>query len=95
IGVDSVKGGSDSPEDVRLGDIMVKLGARKEPVARTKVQVQEVGPNPRILSVPDAAVKEKDRRIFMWNYRAKSDDVKWAQNGIVATVINGEAVPVV
>ncbi|MCI91495.1 hypothetical protein A2U01_0112789, partial [Trifolium medium] len=27
IGVDSVKGGSGSPEDVRLGDIVVKLGA--------------------------------------------------------------------
>ncbi|MCI82341.1 sulfate transporter, partial [Trifolium medium] len=31
----------------------------------------------------------------MRSYRAKSDDVKWVQNGIVATVINGEAVLVV
>ncbi|MCI24963.1 RNA recognition motif, partial [Trifolium medium] len=37
-GVDSVKGGSSSPEDVRVGDIVVKLGACKEPVVRTKVQ---------------------------------------------------------
>ncbi|MCI68277.1 sulfate transporter, partial [Trifolium medium] len=40
-------------------------------------------------------VKDTDRRVFMRNYRTKTDDMKWAQNGIVATVINGEAVPVV
>ncbi|MCI17573.1 sulfate transporter, partial [Trifolium medium] len=28
-------------------------------------------------------------------YRTVSEDVEWAQNGVVATVINGEAIPVV
>ncbi|MCI64308.1 sulfate transporter, partial [Trifolium medium] len=40
-------------------------------------------------------VKDKDNRVFMRNYRPKSDDVMWAQNGLVATVINGEVVLVV
>ncbi|MCI55524.1 sulfate transporter, partial [Trifolium medium] len=40
-------------------------------------------------------VKEKECRVLVLNYRTKSDDGKWAQNGIVATVVNGEAVPVV
>ncbi|CAJ2667463.1 unnamed protein product [Trifolium pratense] len=31
----------------------------------------------------------------MRSYQAKPDDVKWARNGVVATVINGEAIPVV
>ncbi|MCI43088.1 hypothetical protein A2U01_0064325, partial [Trifolium medium] len=92
---DSVKGGSSSPADVRVGDIVVKLGARQEPVARSKVQEQEVEPTPRRLSVRDDVVKEKDCRVFLRNFRTKTDDVKWAQNGIVATIINGEAVPVV
>ncbi|MCH93528.1 sulfate transporter, partial [Trifolium medium] len=31
----------------------------------------------------------------MRSYWTKPDDVAWAQNGLVATIINGEAVPVV
>ncbi|MCI83841.1 DUF4283 domain protein, partial [Trifolium medium] len=51
--------------------------------------------NPRVSAVPVAAVKEKDRKVLLRNYRATQDDVLWAQNGIVAMMINGEAVPVV
>ncbi|GAU34888.1 hypothetical protein TSUD_144190 [Trifolium subterraneum] len=40
-------------------------------------------------------IKEKDNRIFLRNFRTTPDDVMWAQNGIVVTIINGEAVPVV
>ncbi|PNX72734.1 putative sulfate transporter, partial [Trifolium pratense] len=39
----------------------------------------------------ELAVKKKDMR----SYRTEPDDVAWAQNGLVATIINGEAVPVV
>ncbi|MCI55620.1 sulfate transporter, partial [Trifolium medium] len=31
----------------------------------------------------------------MKSYRTKSDEVEWARNGIVATVHNGEVIPVV
>ncbi|MCI97581.1 hypothetical protein A2U01_0118882, partial [Trifolium medium] len=43
----------------------------------------------------DEATKEKDCRVLLRNYRTVADDVKWTQNGLVATVVNGEAVPVV
>jgi hypothetical protein len=41
------------------------------------------------------AIKRKESRIFLRSYRSKFDDVQWALNGLVATVINGEAIPVV
>ncbi|CAJ2668643.1 unnamed protein product [Trifolium pratense] len=37
----------------------------------------------------------KDRRCLMKSYRTKPADAKWASNGVVATIINGEAVPLV
>ncbi|PNX64523.1 putative sulfate transporter, partial [Trifolium pratense] len=46
---------------------------------------------PSIPALPEASVKKKDMR----SYWTKPDDVAWAQNGLVATIINGEAVPVV
>ncbi|MCI66822.1 hypothetical protein A2U01_0088080, partial [Trifolium medium] len=36
VAADTGKGGPGTPEGVRVGDIVVKLGARQEPVARTK-----------------------------------------------------------
>ncbi|MCI96523.1 hypothetical protein A2U01_0117823, partial [Trifolium medium] len=37
----------------------------------------------------------KEGRVLMKSYRTRSDDAEWARNGIVATVYNGEAIPVV
>ncbi|GAU37762.1 hypothetical protein TSUD_102790 [Trifolium subterraneum] len=39
--------------------------------------------------------KENEGIISLRKFRTTPDDVKWAQNGLVATIINGEAVPVV
>ncbi|MCI78543.1 sulfate transporter, partial [Trifolium medium] len=36
-----------------------------------------------------------DTSTYVRKYRTSTDDVKWAQNGMVVTVINGEAVSVV
>ncbi|MCI58950.1 sulfate transporter, partial [Trifolium medium] len=58
-------------------------------------RVQEEGLTPKVLPVPDAVVKDTDRKVLLRSYRAKPDDVIWAQNGIVATFLDGEAVPVV
>ncbi|MCH99997.1 hypothetical protein A2U01_0021012, partial [Trifolium medium] len=79
---DSAKGGSCSLDDVRVGDIVLKLGERQEPVARTEAQQQGDGPKSRIFITSDDVVKEKECRVLVRNYRTKSDDVKWAQNGI-------------
>ncbi|GAU23620.1 hypothetical protein TSUD_386090 [Trifolium subterraneum] len=94
-GVDVAKGSSSSPEDVRVGDIVVRIGKRQEPTTRNKTQEQEYGlilKKPTIFTDVD---KEKDGRIYLRNFRTTPDDVKWIQNGLVATIINGEAVPVV
>ncbi|MCI67908.1 sulfate transporter, partial [Trifolium medium] len=37
----------------------------------------------------------EDNRLMVRKYRSEAEDVKWAQHGLVATIINGEAVPVV
>ncbi|MCI35645.1 sulfate transporter, partial [Trifolium medium] len=82
-------------EEVRVGDIVVSLGVRQEPVASTKAQEKRDGNKIRNSAVPADAAKEKESRVFVRKFNSRMDDVKWAQNGLVATVINGEAVPVV
>ncbi|PNX85375.1 putative sulfate transporter, partial [Trifolium pratense] len=83
------------PGAVRVGAIEVSLGARKDEVTRHKEKVQEEGPTPNFSAMPESVIREKDRQVFMRSYRTKPIDAKWAQDGLVATIINGEAVPVV
>ncbi|PNX71868.1 putative sulfate transporter, partial [Trifolium pratense] len=90
-----VKGGSGDPGAVRVGHIEVPLGARKEIVARNIGQAKEGGPTSSTLTLPEAASKKKNSQIMMRSYSTEADDVSWAQNGIVATIIDGEAVPIV
>ncbi|PNX78571.1 hypothetical protein L195_g034549 [Trifolium pratense] len=87
------KEGCEAPEGVQVGDIVIKLGARKEEILK-KADPKKVGA--RISNKgeqPDDAVKE--RQVFLRSYQSKSDDSEWALNGVVATVVNGEAIPVV
>ncbi|CAJ2662244.1 unnamed protein product [Trifolium pratense] len=86
---DPVKGGSGDLGAVRVGDIDVSLGARKEKVTRHNDQVHEEGHIPSISALPKAAIEEKDRQVLMRSYRTEPDDVSRAQNGLVATIING------
>ncbi|MCI13933.1 sulfate transporter, partial [Trifolium medium] len=79
-------------EDVRVGDVVLKLGKRVEQAGRQDAKTQGNGSQP---IVAEAGTKEQDCRTLVRNYRTLDDDVKWAQNGLVATVVNGEAVPVV
>ncbi|MCI36134.1 DUF4283 domain protein, partial [Trifolium medium] len=80
---------------VRVGDIVVKLGARQERVVRKEAQKNGDGLNSKKLELHTEGAKENESRVLLRNYRSMSDDVKWVQNGLVATVINGEAIPVV
>ncbi|MCH95090.1 hypothetical protein A2U01_0016063, partial [Trifolium medium] len=73
-----------------VNDVDTVMGGFGDPEA-----VREGGSTPRVSALPDAAIKEKDRQVLMRSYKTEPDDVLWAQNGIVATMINGEAVPVV
>ncbi|PNX95462.1 putative sulfate transporter, partial [Trifolium pratense] len=76
-------------EGVRVGDIVVGLGARKVQLAQKKAQ-QERNMLPTEKNKPQA-VTGTDCGFFMKSYRTKSVDVEWARNGVVATIINGEA----
>ncbi|GAU33269.1 hypothetical protein TSUD_279430 [Trifolium subterraneum] len=89
-------GGRESPpEETRVGDIVVKLGARKVTKENTKSQTEEGGLFPNNLGEPAAVAKAKDHQVLLRSYKTLTDDVCWAQKGIVATITNGEAVPVV
>ncbi|MCI41847.1 sulfate transporter, partial [Trifolium medium] len=66
-----------------------------ELAARKEVKKQGEGPQTRPLITTEDATHEKDCGVLMRNYRTVVDDVKWVQNGLVATIFNGEAVPVV
>ncbi|GAU30400.1 hypothetical protein TSUD_364460 [Trifolium subterraneum] len=95
VGFDSALGETGTTEDVRVGDIVVRIGTLQEPTTRMDAPVQEAGLMVRKPIAPSEVAKEKGDRILIRNFRTKSDDVQWAQNGLVETVINGEAVPVV
>jgi hypothetical protein len=68
----------------------VRLGDRRERVDGAYAQKQG-----EVKQVEAAIDKEQDSQIFLRSYRAVSDDVVWAQHGVVATVANGEARSVV
>ncbi|GAU38427.1 hypothetical protein TSUD_396070 [Trifolium subterraneum] len=93
VGIGLDKGGS--PEDLRVGKIVVKLGACKERMEKPKGQMLAGGSHPKSLSESAVIGKKEVRHLLMRKYKGKSDDVSWAQKGVVATISNGEAVPVV
>ncbi|MCI59089.1 hypothetical protein A2U01_0080344, partial [Trifolium medium] len=70
IEVASVKEGDGFPGVIQVGDIVVSLGASQEKGARSSGPGQEGGSNHRDSAVPGAAVKEKDRKVLLRNYRA-------------------------
>ncbi|GAU25531.1 hypothetical protein TSUD_280160 [Trifolium subterraneum] len=69
-------------------------GTVKDSIGRD-LRVQEIELIPRKTILPFEVATEKDEKIYIRNFRTKPDDVQWAHNGLVATIINGEAVPVV
>ncbi|PNY15039.1 cysteine-rich receptor-like protein kinase, partial [Trifolium pratense] len=81
---------SEPMEGVRVGGIDVKIGAHN---VKKKVQKAGDAMSPKGDEQPVDTVKEG--RILMRSYRSKPEDAEWAQNGIVATVFNGEAISVV
>ncbi|MCH90475.1 sulfate transporter, partial [Trifolium medium] len=89
------KDGLGPEEGVRVGDIVVKLGARQKQVAHKEAQNKEDVLKSRGEDLSADVVQDKDCRVLLRSYRTMSDDVMWAHNGIVATIINGEAIPVV
>ncbi|XP_045830922.1 uncharacterized protein LOC123922227 [Trifolium pratense] len=80
-------------EEVRVGEIVVELGARKINLTHQIAHKEGFVPPPEKDVTQAATVKECRR--FRKSYRSKNADVMWASSGVVATIINGEAVPLV
>ncbi|KAK2434585.1 heterogeneous nuclear ribonucleoprotein A0 [Trifolium repens] len=76
-------------EGVMVGNVMLRLGDGN---GKSRVDAQKQG---EVRQVEAALDEEQDSGIFLRSYRAASDDVLWAQQGVVATVANGEAGSVV
>ncbi|GAU51586.1 hypothetical protein TSUD_414300 [Trifolium subterraneum] len=91
-GVGGVRG--DPSEEMRVGDVVVKLGERKVPTEKTKRQTEEGGVFSSNPGESVAVVKATDHKLMLRSYKTMNDDVRWAQKGLVATITNGEAVPV-
>ncbi|XP_045798023.1 uncharacterized protein LOC123892263 [Trifolium pratense] len=91
----AVKEGSGPSDGVCVGDIVIKLGMGQQREVRKKAQKYGEDVKPKEAEMPNDAVQEKIRRTFIRNYRTEPEDAKWAQYGLVATVINGEVSTVV
>jgi hypothetical protein len=80
---------------VRVGDIVPNFKGIQERAVRNNGLRGGKELALKSTDVPADAAKRKEGSVLLRNYRSKSDDEAWAHNGLVATVINGEAVPVV
>ncbi|PNY17795.1 hypothetical protein L195_g014547 [Trifolium pratense] len=84
---------SDLPEGVQVGEIVIKLGARKEDLVKKPDSTKVVAKTSNM--VEQLADPIKERKVFLRSYQTTPDDIQWALNGVVATIVNGEAIPVV
>ncbi|GAU30310.1 hypothetical protein TSUD_211670 [Trifolium subterraneum] len=80
---------------VRVGDIVIKLGPQQGHDNRKDGKKNGDVRNPKESVTPVEVSKEKDGRILLRSYSAKTEDVQWVQSGLVATIFNGEAIPIV
>ncbi|WJX25076.1 hypothetical protein P8452_14151 [Trifolium repens] len=81
---------------VHVGDIVLNLANCKRRVVQSDGVQHEKKQVPKDSAMPVEAAKGKESSsMFLRNYRSKPEDAQWANNGLVATVNNGEAIPVV
>jgi hypothetical protein len=83
---------TDALNGVRVGNVMVPLGGRKEKVSCDIVDHQAITSN---LQDDVDTARDKGHVVYLRKYRSVPDDVEWASKGVVATVSNGEAIPMV
>jgi hypothetical protein len=93
--LDPEKEGTGPPKGVQVGDIVIQLGDCQKHVASIEGQKSREERVRKDSDLPADASTGRECSIFLRNYRSKAEDVHWAHKGIVATVINGEAVPMV
>jgi hypothetical protein len=78
-------------QSVRVGNVMVALGVHQETDCE-RTSTKATGLTPKAESVPS---HDNSKGIYLRKYRSVPEDVKWARSGVVATVSNGEVIPVV
>jgi hypothetical protein len=77
---------------VRVGKVMVPLGDRQENVNSESTRNKET--EIHLTGEADTA-KDEGHGVYLRKYRSIPDDVRWASTGVVATVANGELIPMV
>jgi hypothetical protein len=77
---------------VRVGEVLVPIGDRLEngDCAAACNKMSE----PRS-KAEDARTQDKGHKVYLRKYRSAPDDVLWARTGVVATISNGEVIPMV
>ncbi|GAU34276.1 hypothetical protein TSUD_321220 [Trifolium subterraneum] len=63
--------------------------------SETTEDVREAGLMLKKPTMSSEVAKKQDDRITLRNFRTKPDNVRWVQNGLVETIINGEAISIV
>ncbi|PNX98197.1 putative sulfate transporter [Trifolium pratense] len=89
------KDGAGISDGVRVGEIVVKLGAKKERGAREEARKTRGGMKPFEVKQHLEVAQEKECKVLMRKYQSRPDDVEWVQKGLVAMLLNGEAITVV
>jgi len=85
-------------EGVRVGEVLVRLGGETE--KKVAADGVTVGADVGVLRKGTKVVKSHvEKQIIpqklVHTYRSVEEDLRWARGGLVATVINGEAIPVI
>lgn len=96
-------GGRVDVDEVRVGEVVVRLSGEKgkEDVGEGEVVVRENGGTKVVVRAHGGATarsnsaKQPIAKKLVRMYRSKVDELTWARKGMVATVINGEVVPLV
>jgi hypothetical protein len=77
---------------VRVGEVLVPIGDRLENGDCAAACNKMTEPRSK---AEDAGTQDKGHRVYLRKYRSAPDDVLWARTGVVATISNGEVIPMV
>ncbi|GAU49411.1 hypothetical protein TSUD_407260 [Trifolium subterraneum] len=93
--VNTLQMGAGLEEEVRVGEVVVRLGERKTNGTRAGAPVEDVIQNPGLMALRHVEQEASGTSVYVRKYSSTMDDLIWAQNGLIATVKSGEAVPVI
>ncbi|GAU33774.1 hypothetical protein TSUD_393360 [Trifolium subterraneum] len=95
ISVEQPKEGEAVLAGVRVDEGLVCKGNQLEKIGSVGAQDKGASVNTGSLVKPSMKGNMMDARVYVRKYKTAVEDVQWAQKGVVASVINGEAISVV